>query len=97
MHEGRFPNVAFLAKQILGVLGSKIETEWVFSLARVLIVLKCNHLQVENMDPIITMVKNWLDDPHANCKPHSDLKQYLKIEKSLAIKNYNLIEKHSYN
>jgi hypothetical protein len=49
------------------------------------------------MDPIITMVKNWLDDPHANCKPHSDLKQYLKIEKSLAIKNYNLIEKHSYN
>jgi hypothetical protein len=32
MHEGQFPNVAFLAKQILGVLGSKIETEWVMSI-----------------------------------------------------------------
>jgi hypothetical protein len=84
MHEGWFPNVVFLAKQILGVLGSKIEIEWVFSLVRVLIVLKCNRVQVKNMDSIIIVVKNWLDDPHANCKPHSNFKQYLKIKKSLA-------------
>ncbi len=62
-----------------------------------LTVLKCNCLQVENMDSIIIVVKDWLDDPHANCKPHSDFKQYLKTEKSLAKENYNLIEEHSYN
>jgi hypothetical protein len=54
-----------------------------------LIVLNRNRLQVKNMDRIITLVKNWLDDPHANCKPHSDFKQYVKTKKSLAKENYN--------
>jgi len=42
------------------------------------------------MDRIITIVKNWHDDPHANCKPNSNFKQYLKIEKVLVKDNYNL-------
>jgi hypothetical protein len=50
MHEGQFSNVGFLAKQILGMLSSQIETEWVFSLARVLTVLRHYYLHVENMD-----------------------------------------------
>ncbi len=62
-----------------------------------LTVLKCNHLQVENMDPIIILVKNRLDDPQANYKPHLDFKQYLKTKKSLAKENYNLIEEHNHN
>jgi hypothetical protein len=33
-------------------------------------------------------------DPQASCKPNSNFKQYLKIEKLLAKDNYNLIEKH---
>jgi len=49
----------------------------------VLTILKHSHLQVENMDPIIIVVKNWLDDPHANYKPHSNFKQYSKTEKFL--------------
>jgi hypothetical protein len=39
MHESQFPNVGFLAKQILGMLSSQIKTEWVFSLAGVLTTL----------------------------------------------------------
>ncbi len=31
-HENQFPNVGFLAKQILGILGFQIEIEHVFSL-----------------------------------------------------------------
>jgi hypothetical protein len=31
-HENQFPNVGFLAKQILGILGLQIEIEHVFSL-----------------------------------------------------------------
>jgi hypothetical protein len=47
------------------------------------------------MDGIITIVKNWPNDPHAKCKPNSNFKQYLKIGKYLAKDNYNLIEQHS--
>jgi hypothetical protein len=47
--------------------------------------------------PNFTLVKNWLDDPQANYKPHLDFKQYLKTKKSLAKENYNLIEEHNHN
>jgi hypothetical protein len=62
-HEGQFSNVAFMAKHIIRILGSQIETKRVFSLARVLTTLWRCHLQVENLDRIITIVKNRLDDP----------------------------------
>jgi len=42
---------------------------------------------------IILTVKNWPNDPHANCKPNFDSKQCLDIGKYLAKDNYNLIEK----
>ncbi len=57
--------------------------------------LRCYRLQVENMDRIIIVVKNWPNDPHANCKPHLNFKQYLKVEESLAKDNYNLMEEHN--
>ncbi len=63
-----------------------------FSLAGVLTTLKHCHLQVENMDRIIIVVKNWLDDPHHNCKPNANLKEYLKEEDSLVKDNYDLVE-----
>jgi hypothetical protein len=47
------------------------------------------------MDRIIIVVKNWLDDLYANCKPNSNFKQYLKAKESLAKENYNLIEEHN--
>ncbi len=85
----------WLSLQNLGIMGipsSQIETKWVFSLVRVLKALRCSYLQVENMDRIIIVVKNWSNDLRANCKPHSNFKQYLKIEKALAKDNYNLME-----
>jgi hypothetical protein len=56
-------NVGFLAKQILGIPRSQIEIERGFSLVGVLTTLKCCRLQVDNLDCIITVVKNWPDDP----------------------------------
>jgi hypothetical protein len=47
---------------------------------------------VENMDWIIIVVKNWLDDPHHNCKPNANLKEYLKEEDFLVKDNYDLVE-----
>ncbi len=62
IHETQFPNVSLFVKQILGILGSQIEIEHVFNLARVLTNLKHYRLQVDKLDRIITMVKNWPDD-----------------------------------
>ncbi len=62
--------MAFLAIYFLGIQGSKIEIEQVFNLARVLIALSRYCLHVNNMDYIIIVVKNWPNDPCANCKPH---------------------------
>jgi hypothetical protein len=47
---------------------------------------------VENMDWIITMVKNWPNDPCHNCKPNANLKEYFKKEDSLGKENYDLLE-----
>jgi hypothetical protein len=51
------------------------------------------HLQVENLDWIIMVVKNWHDDPQLNCMPTIVLKDYMKVECALVEKNYDLIEK----
>jgi hypothetical protein len=48
-------------------------------------------LGIPSMDQVIIMVKNWLNNLHANCKPNSNLKQYF-----LPKENYDLIEKHNF-
>ncbi len=47
---------------------------------------------MDNLDRIITMVKNWHDDPHLNCSQHKDLIDFLKVKFVLAKDNYDLIE-----
>jgi len=39
------------------------------------------------------VVKDWPDDPHYNCKPYVDLKEYFKKEDFLGEDNYDLFEK----
>ncbi len=51
---------------------------------------------MENMDQIITVVKNWHDDPHHNCKLNTNLKEYLKEEDYLANENYDLLKSSSF-
>jgi hypothetical protein len=46
------------AKQILGIPSSQIKIKQIFSHVKVLTILKRYHLQVENMDRIIIVVKN---------------------------------------
>jgi hypothetical protein len=58
MHEAQFLNVGFLAKQIFGILGSQIKIKWVFIFVGVLTTLRRYYLQMDNLDCIITIVKN---------------------------------------
>jgi len=91
-HEGQFSNVGFLAKQVFGIVGSQIEIEKMFNLIGVLTALKRCHLQVQNLDQIITIINNWLDDPCQNCTPNANLKIYLKVEIILVEEEYELIK-----
>jgi hypothetical protein len=85
-----------MAKQIFGIPRSQIETKRVFNLARILTTLQRCHLHVENLDRIITIGKNWHDDPQVNRMPNKTMKDCLKIEGSLVDDKNELIEKVEY-
>lgn len=57
IHETQFPNVSFVAQQILGILGSSIETERTFSIVGVLFSLQCCRLGIDNLDKLVNIVK----------------------------------------
>jgi hypothetical protein len=73
IHESQFPIVDLLARQILWISRSQIETKQVFNLIGVLIPWRHCKLHVENLNNITTMVKNWPNDPCMNCSWHKDL------------------------
>jgi hypothetical protein len=73
-----FPIVGFSARQILGVVECQIETERIFSLVGKLTNLRGCHLQIENLEKLIFVNKNWLDDAIIGCKSPSTLVEFLE-------------------
>jgi hypothetical protein len=57
-----------------------------------LIALQHYRLQVENLDQIIMVVKNWHNDRQLNCTPTVVLEDYMKVKCFLAKENYDLIK-----
>jgi hypothetical protein len=57
-HEAMFPTIGFFAWQILGIVGSQIETERIFSLFGILTNLKKMSLQTKNLEKFIFVNKN---------------------------------------
>jgi hypothetical protein len=53
-HETIFPNVGFLAWQILEIIGSQIEIERIFSLARIFTNLRKYCLQLKSIERLIS-------------------------------------------
>jgi hypothetical protein len=68
----------------------------VFNLVGVLIALIHYCLQVENLDRIIIVAKNWPDDLRMNYMANASFKDYIKFEVTLAEENYEFIEKSKY-
>jgi hypothetical protein len=58
IHETRFPNVSFVAQQILGILGSQIKTKRTFSIVGVLFRLRCCRLGIDNLDKLVMIMEN---------------------------------------
>jgi hypothetical protein len=86
----------FWPNKSLGFLVFKLKQKRVFNLVGVLITLKCCHLQVENLDRIIILVKKWPDDSRMNWKANAIFKDYIKFEVALVEENYEFIEESKY-
>jgi hypothetical protein len=70
----------------LSIVGFQIETKRIFSLARILINLKRRHLQIENLEKLIFINKNWPNDLKMGCKSPFNLMQFLDRDIDLGVK-----------
>jgi hypothetical protein len=66
-HESQFPNVAFLARQVLGIVESQIETEQNFNIAGIIITLRRSRLGSKNLEHLMMITKNWPNDAPKGC------------------------------
>ncbi len=82
-HESLFPIVGFLARQILGIPKSQVETKHIFSLARFLTNLKRCHLQCDNLEILTFVTKNWHDDDRVDYRRLSNLVELIEIDMKL--------------
>jgi len=78
-----FPIVGFLAQWILGIVGSQIEIEMIFSLARIFTNLKRCCLQTKKILKMIFVNNNWFNDPRIGCKSPSNLLEFLQRDMDL--------------
>ncbi len=81
-----FPAIDFLACQILGILGLEIEIEKIFSLTNKLTNLRRCDWQLNNLERLIFMNKDWPNDPRIDLKPPSNLVEM--IEKDLDFEEF---------
>jgi hypothetical protein len=83
-HARLYPNVAFLAKQILAILGSEIAIERIFSVSRVLISLCRCRLGLTNLDALVMIYKNWPKDAQVGCHfTKKDVGEFFTFEANL--------------
>jgi hypothetical protein len=66
-HEQQFSNLTYLAQQVMGIVGSQIETKRIFNMVGVITSLKRCQLGIENLDKLVTIMKNWPNDPKFEC------------------------------
>ncbi len=76
-----FPTIRFLAQQILRIVGSQIKIEMIFYLAGILTNLRRCCLQIENLEKLIYVNKNWANDLRIRCKSPSNLLEFLEMDK----------------
>jgi hypothetical protein len=81
--ESRFPIVAYAARQFLGIPGSQIECERIFSIAGILTKLRRSRLGTTNLDALVMIQKNWPSDARTNCMSQVDVTQFFNDEAEL--------------
>jgi len=82
-HEAMFPTIGFLVHQILKIVGFQIETKRIFSLVGILFNLRRYRIQLENLEKLIFVNKNWPNDYRVGCKSPSNLLELSGIDANL--------------
>jgi intracellular sulfur oxidation DsrE/DsrF family protein len=72
--------LVFFSKQILGLIGSQIDIERIFSIIHILTNLEKYHLQLENLENLISMTKNWPNDVRVGVQAHSSMLELINCE-----------------
>jgi hypothetical protein len=78
-----FPIVRFFSCQILEIIDSQIETKRIFSLIRILTNLRGCHLQLEKLEKLNFVNKNWPNDCRVGCKSLSNFLEHIGIDGDL--------------
>ncbi len=84
--------IGFLACWILGIVESQIAMKGIFSWIEILIKLRKCHLQLNNLDKLIFVNKNWPNDIKVGCKSFSNLVEFITIDAYLEEELENLKE-----
>lgn len=91
--EVQFPNVGFLARQILGIVGTQVETERIFSVVGLITDARRRHIGPENLNKLVLIRENWPEDPRGGGQHKSaeaGLEGYLLAEESILVDNEDL-------
>lgn len=89
--EVQFPNVGFLARQILGIVGTQVETERIFSVVGLITAVRRRHIGPEILDKLVLIRENWPEDPRVGRKNvESGLEGYLLAEENILVDNEDL-------
>jgi len=77
-----FPTIGFCARKILRIVGFQIEIERIFSLTSILTSLR-RCLQLEKLDKLIFVSKNWPNDYRIGCKSPFSLANFIENDLNL--------------
>jgi hypothetical protein len=56
-HKHQFPNIGFVACEVMRLWGYKIKTKKIFNKVGIIIPLKCCHLEIKNLDNLVVIMK----------------------------------------
>jgi hypothetical protein len=67
-----FPTIVTITQHILGIPTNQIETKHIFSIATILTTCCKCHLQIDNMDKLVFVNRNWPYDLGIGCSKPND-------------------------
>jgi hypothetical protein len=82
-HKTMFSTIDFLARQMLGIVNSQIETNNLFFLVGFVTKSRRCHLHLNNFERLIFVNRNWPNDVKVGCKAPSDLVELIDSKLNL--------------
>jgi hypothetical protein len=96
-HEQHFSYVAFIAQQVLGIVGSQMEVKRIFNIVNICTNLRHSQLGTDNFEKLIIIYKNLHSGAHVGSSPSMDKDEHVgglpSMEKFMEMKE-NLMDEN---